>query len=88
MSTNDPEHDDAEGWCKTVVKYSKSSSQRIGEQVGDPDEAAVWTFTLTEGLVKLGECDIQRIVCGSLKVFDGTPNGLSTLSAAKCLCSG
>ncbi|WMV41107.1 hypothetical protein MTR67_034492, partial [Solanum verrucosum] len=23
MSSNDPEHDDFEGWCKTVMNYTK-----------------------------------------------------------------
>uniref|UniRef100_M1DVV3 Polyprotein protein n=1 Tax=Solanum tuberosum TaxID=4113 RepID=M1DVV3_SOLTU len=32
MSPNDPEHDDAEGWCKTVMNYTK---WRIPESIGD-----------------------------------------------------
>ncbi len=26
MSPNDPEHDDAEGWCKTAMNYTKGES--------------------------------------------------------------
>uniref|UniRef100_M1D9X8 Uncharacterized protein n=1 Tax=Solanum tuberosum TaxID=4113 RepID=M1D9X8_SOLTU len=34
MSLNDPEHDDAEGWCKTAMNYTKG---RITELIGDSD---------------------------------------------------
>ncbi|WMV58688.1 hypothetical protein MTR67_052073 [Solanum verrucosum] len=34
MSPNDPEHDDAEGWCKTAVKYTE---RPIAELIGDSD---------------------------------------------------
>ncbi|WMV30642.1 hypothetical protein MTR67_024027 [Solanum verrucosum] len=34
MSPNDPEHDDAEGWCKTAMNYTKG---RIAELIGDSD---------------------------------------------------
>ncbi|KAG5576506.1 hypothetical protein H5410_056640 [Solanum commersonii] len=34
MSPNDPEHDDAEGWCKTAKNYTKG---RIAELIGDFD---------------------------------------------------
>uniref|UniRef100_M1D9C0 Uncharacterized protein n=1 Tax=Solanum tuberosum TaxID=4113 RepID=M1D9C0_SOLTU len=34
MSPNDPEHDDAEGWCKTTMNYTKG---RIDELIGDSD---------------------------------------------------
>uniref|UniRef100_M1DUY6 Uncharacterized protein n=1 Tax=Solanum tuberosum TaxID=4113 RepID=M1DUY6_SOLTU len=34
MSPNDPEHDDAEGWCKTVKNYTKG---RIAELIDDSD---------------------------------------------------
>uniref|UniRef100_M1DX45 Uncharacterized protein n=1 Tax=Solanum tuberosum TaxID=4113 RepID=M1DX45_SOLTU len=32
MSPNDPEHDDAEEWCKTSMNYTK---RRIAELIGD-----------------------------------------------------
>uniref|UniRef100_M1DYI2 Uncharacterized protein n=1 Tax=Solanum tuberosum TaxID=4113 RepID=M1DYI2_SOLTU len=34
MSPNDPEHDDAKGWCKTEMNYAKG---RIAELIGDSD---------------------------------------------------
>uniref|UniRef100_M1DGK1 Gag-pol polyprotein n=1 Tax=Solanum tuberosum TaxID=4113 RepID=M1DGK1_SOLTU len=34
MSPNDPEHEDAEGWCNTVMNYTKG---RITELIGDSD---------------------------------------------------
>ena len=34
MSPNDPEHDDAEGWCKTTMNYTK---ERIAKLIGDSD---------------------------------------------------
>ncbi|WMV30643.1 hypothetical protein MTR67_024028 [Solanum verrucosum] len=34
MSPNDPEHDDAEGWCKTTMTYTNG---RIAELIGDSD---------------------------------------------------
>uniref|UniRef100_M1DR89 Uncharacterized protein n=1 Tax=Solanum tuberosum TaxID=4113 RepID=M1DR89_SOLTU len=34
MSPNDPEHDNAEGWCKTAVKYTE---KQIAELIGDSD---------------------------------------------------
>uniref|UniRef100_M1DFP4 Uncharacterized protein n=1 Tax=Solanum tuberosum TaxID=4113 RepID=M1DFP4_SOLTU len=34
MSPNDPEHDDAESWCKTVMNYTK---RQITELIGDSD---------------------------------------------------
>uniref|UniRef100_M1DXW9 Uncharacterized protein n=1 Tax=Solanum tuberosum TaxID=4113 RepID=M1DXW9_SOLTU len=34
ISPNDPEHDDAEGWCKTVMNYTKG---RIAELISDSD---------------------------------------------------
>uniref|UniRef100_M1DCL9 Uncharacterized protein n=1 Tax=Solanum tuberosum TaxID=4113 RepID=M1DCL9_SOLTU len=34
MSPNDPEYDDAEGWCKTAMNYTKG---RITELIGDFD---------------------------------------------------
>uniref|UniRef100_M1DCF3 Uncharacterized protein n=1 Tax=Solanum tuberosum TaxID=4113 RepID=M1DCF3_SOLTU len=34
MSPNDPEHDDAEGWCKMAMNYTKG---RIAKLIGDSD---------------------------------------------------
>ncbi|KAG5630995.1 hypothetical protein H5410_002712 [Solanum commersonii] len=34
MSPNDPEHDDAEGWCKTAMNYTK---RRITQLIGNFD---------------------------------------------------
>ncbi|WMV47172.1 hypothetical protein MTR67_040557, partial [Solanum verrucosum] len=34
MFPNDLEHDDAEGWCKTTMNYTK---RRITELIGDSD---------------------------------------------------
>ncbi|KAG5591338.1 hypothetical protein H5410_041852 [Solanum commersonii] len=34
MSPNDPKHEDAEGWCKTMMNYTKG---RIAELIGDSD---------------------------------------------------
>ncbi|WMV24516.1 hypothetical protein MTR67_017901 [Solanum verrucosum] len=34
MSTNDPEHDDAEGWCKTVMNYTKTGFEELGALKG------------------------------------------------------
>uniref|UniRef100_M1DFD7 Transposon MuDR mudrA n=1 Tax=Solanum tuberosum TaxID=4113 RepID=M1DFD7_SOLTU len=37
MSLNDPEHDDAEGWCKTVMNYTKG---RIAELIVEEQSPA------------------------------------------------
>uniref|UniRef100_M1DTP6 Uncharacterized protein n=1 Tax=Solanum tuberosum TaxID=4113 RepID=M1DTP6_SOLTU len=29
MSPNDPEHDDAEGWCKMAMNYTKRMNHRV-----------------------------------------------------------
>jgi len=34
MSPNNPEHDDAEGWCKMAMNYTKG---KIAELIGDSD---------------------------------------------------
>uniref|UniRef100_M1DGR2 Uncharacterized protein n=1 Tax=Solanum tuberosum TaxID=4113 RepID=M1DGR2_SOLTU len=34
ITPNDPEHDDAEEWCKTAMNYTKG---RIAELIGDSD---------------------------------------------------
>uniref|UniRef100_M1DX36 Uncharacterized protein n=1 Tax=Solanum tuberosum TaxID=4113 RepID=M1DX36_SOLTU len=34
MSPNEPKHNDAEGWCKTAVNYTK---RQIAELIGDFD---------------------------------------------------
>uniref|UniRef100_M1DL42 Uncharacterized protein n=1 Tax=Solanum tuberosum TaxID=4113 RepID=M1DL42_SOLTU len=64
MSPNEPEHDDAEGWCKTVEVWkvsekcklaSQRSNRRIAKEVGDPDLDRRWTKDNFKGKsVKLG----------------------------------
>uniref|UniRef100_M1DB42 Polyprotein protein n=1 Tax=Solanum tuberosum TaxID=4113 RepID=M1DB42_SOLTU len=42
MSPNDPEHNDAEGWCKTAVNYTKSGLKSVnvmGVGGANPDES-------------------------------------------------